>query len=160
MRKFTSVLMIALLVVVAISCKKDKSESRTDKLTGKWWINTALTIDPAINIGGTLITDLWSQIPGCSKDDIQKFESNGIYTFDEGATKCSTNDPQTTTGTWSFNSDETVVSVTTTGANGTETLSYTIVSIESNKVVSKFQEVADYGSGPLTYTYTVTMVPK
>lgn len=159
MRRITSLLMIGLLVLVAFSCKKD-SESKTDKLTGKWWINTAMTIDPAINIGGTPITDLWGQVPACSKDDIQKFESNGVYTFDEGTTKCSTNDPQTTTGTWSFNSDETVVSVTTTGANGTETYSYTIVSLDSDKLVAKFSEVADYGSGPLTYTYTVTMVPK
>ena len=160
MRKLTSVLMIGLLVLIAFSCKKDKSESNTDKLTGKWWVNTSMTIDPAINLGGTLITDLWSQIPACTKDDMQKFESGGVFTFDEGATKCSTNDPQTTTGTWAFNSDETVVSVTTVGANGTETYSYTIVKLDSDKMTAKFSEVQDYGSGPLTYTYTITMVPK
>ncbi|MHC1707713.1 MAG: DUF5004 domain-containing protein [Bacteroidales bacterium] len=160
MRRLASVLMMGLMIFVALSCKKDKDESNTDKLTGKWWINTSMTIDPAVNLGGTLITDLWSQLPVCVKDDIQKFESDGVYTFDEGATKCSTNDPQTTTGTWSFNSDETILSVTTTGAGGTETLSYTIVSLDSDKMVGRFSEVADYGSGPLTYTYTITMVPK
>ena len=121
MRKLTSVIMIALLILVSISCKKDKKASNTDKLTGKWWINTAMTIDPAIVIGGTSITDLWGQIPPCSKDNLQKFETAGVYTMDEGATKCSGNDPQTTTGTWSFNADETIISTTTTGANGTET---------------------------------------
>jgi hypothetical protein len=159
MRKFHSLIMIGLLALMAFSCKKDE-ESKTDKLTGKWWINTAMTIDPAVIINGTSITDLWPQIPSCSKDDIQKFEDNGVYTFDEGTTKCSTNDPQTTTGTWAFNSDETVISITTTGASGTETYSYNIVSLDSDKIVGKFTEVADYGSGPLTYTYTVTMVPK
>ncbi|MCX6256321.1 MAG: hypothetical protein NTW49_00205 [Bacteroidia bacterium] len=145
-------LIVLSLVLVVISCKKDETKSRTELLTGKYWITTAVTIDPAVNINGTLVTDIFAQEETCRQDDLQKFTTNGVYTFDEGASKCSANDPQTTNGIWSFNSDDTILSITDNGV----TDSYTIISINSMTIVAKYSEVADYGSGAMTYTYTVT----
>lgn len=154
MKKSLLFTVLAVLVVLLSTCKKD--ESNTDKLCGKYWISTAVTIDPPIIVGGTPITDFFSQMAQCWKDDLQKFDKNGIYTFDEGASKCAVNDPQTVTGTWAFNSDETIATVTWGGGSR----SYTIISLSSSKLVAKYTELADYGSGALNYTYTVTHVPQ
>lgn len=139
------------LVLLFNSCKKDEL-SRTQMLCGKFWINTSCTIDPPIIVAGTPITDFWAQMDQCWRDDLQKFESNGIYTFDEGASKCDVNDPQTTTGLWSWNSDETIVSVT----QGGNTTSYTILELSSTSFKAKYSQLANWGSGNLMYTYTFT----
>lgn len=134
----------AAIAAIAFSgCKKD-SESNTDKLTDKNWKMTALTVDPAI--GG--ITDVYAQIPSCSQDDLTKFLDNNSVNFDEGATKCNSSDPQTTNGTWSWNSDETVLSITESGS----TESYTIISLGSSEMKAKW---TDNSSG-IVETYTVT----
>ena len=117
MRKI-SLLLIITLTVSVLNCKKDENvpTSRKDLLSGKTWIMTAETISPAININGTLITDFFSQEASCTKDDIGKFNANGTYTLEEGQTKCNVNDPQVfETGTWTFNSDETVLVLTSSG---------------------------------------------
>jgi hypothetical protein len=152
MKKFSLLLIFSALILVAFSCKKDKSESNTDKLTGKYWIATAITIDPAINLGGTQISDWYAQMDACEKDNLQKFDKNGIYTFDEGASKCDVADPQTTTGTWAFNTDETVISVTDVDG----TYSYTIIDLSSSTCKFKYSEVFN----SITYTFTVTMIEK
>ena len=141
------------LIVVLASCKKE--ETKTQKLCGKYWISTAITIDPPILVNGTPVTDFYSQLTQCWKDDLQKFDANGVYTFDEGVSKCSINDPQTVLGTWSFNSGETIATVSWGGSNR----SYTIMELSSTRLVAKYTELVDYGSGALNYTYTVTQVP-
>jgi hypothetical protein len=141
-------LFLATVAIAAISfsgCKKN-SESNTDKLTGKNWKITALTVDPPL-AGG--ITDVYAQIPSCSQDDLTKFTTPSAVTFDEGATKCNASDPQTTTGSWAWNSDETILSIT--DDSGT-TDSYTILSLSSSEMKAKF---TDNSSG-VVETFTVT----
>jgi len=148
--------LFALFLAIAVvfgACKKE--ETKTQKLCGKYWISTAITISPPIIVNGTPITDFFSQLDQCWKDDLQKFDENGTYTFDEGASKCSVNDPQTVLGTWSFNSGETIATVSWGGA----TRSYTILELSSSRLVASYTELANYGSGALNYTYTVTQVP-
>lgn len=114
MRKI-KILSIITLTVLVINCKKDESvtSSRKDLLSGKSWIMTAETISPAINVNGVLITDFYAQEASCTKDDIAKLNSNGTYTLEEGPTKCDANDPQVfETGTWTLNSDETILVMT------------------------------------------------
>lgn len=149
--KWFKLIMISLTLVAMLTlCKKD--ETTKDKLCGKYWISNAVTIDPPIIVGSTPITDFFSQMAQCWRDDLQKFDANGVYTFDEGASKCDVNDPQTVIGTWAFNQDESIATVTWGGASR----SYTIISLSSTKLIAKYSEIANYGSGNLTYTYTIT----
>ncbi|GAA4501904.1 hypothetical protein GCM10023172_24430 [Hymenobacter ginsengisoli] len=43
----------------------------------------------------------------CDKDDFYKFNTDKTAIVDAGPTKCSPSDPQTESGTWAFNSNET-----------------------------------------------------
>lgn len=135
----------ALAALVFSGCKKD-SESNTDKLTDKNWKMTALTVDPPL-AGG--ISDLFAQIPSCSQDDLTKFTDDNKVTFDEGATKCNAGDPQTETGSWSWNSDETVLTVTDAGGSSE---SYTIISLSGSEMKAKWTD----NSTGVVETYTIT----
>jgi len=133
-------------------CKKkdDPEPTRSELFTNKNWRVTAWTSDPAISINGVLVTNVFNQMDPCSKDDLFRFNSNGVYTFDEGASKCNTNDPQTTTGTWSFNSDQTIVSVTEAGG----TTSYNIESVSESTL--KANTVFNDGNNNYTWSFTYT----
>ena len=152
MKTLKPLLFILVIVTIAFSCKKDSKKTNNDYLIDKYWIQTGLTVDPPILIGGTSITDVWSQVPTCQQDDLQKFSNGGVYTSDEGASKCSPNDPQTTTGTWSFNSDQTILSIT----KNNQTVSYTIVELTGSTAKLKYSAVQNQ----IMYTYTITAVPK
>jgi hypothetical protein len=94
--------------VFTVSCKKEKT--KTELLTEKAWLRTALTVNPGIPAGAITITDLLAQIEPCVKDDLLKFTADQKYSEEEGATKCNPSDPQIVEkGTWSFNSGETVL---------------------------------------------------
>ena len=129
--------------------------TKTQLLTSAPWIGTAATIDPPVDFGGTLITDLFAQNEQCNRDDILNFKSDKTYTFEEGVSKCDDNDPQVfDTGTWTFNSDETVVTITSDGA-GSEVMNATIISITATQMVT--ETIEDFG-GSVNYTITSTYV--
>ncbi len=148
----TTFLALAVLSIAFVSCEKDKDNKpdNTELLTGKNWKLTAFTIDPAIDWfgNGTLVTNIYAQLPTCAKDDLATFNKNGTVNFDEGATKCDPNDPQTTSGTWAFNTDKTIISVTTDG----ETESWKVLELKNDRLVIEYQEVED----GITYTLTGT----
>ena len=110
---------------------------------------TAESISPAINVNGTLITDFYSQEPSCTKDDLAKLNSNGTYTLEEGLTKCSANDPQVyETGTWTLNSDETVLVMTSSGV----VTNAKIQELTATKLVITEEETIN----GIKYTLTIT----
>lgn len=152
MRKI-NLLLIITLTFLLFNCKKDAKVTKKDLLSGKNWIMTAETISPAMNVNGTLITDLYAQTPSCTKDDIGKFSSNGTYTLEEGLTKCNLTDPQVfETGNWTLSSNETILVMTSsTGAvtNGT------IQELTSNKLI--LTEVENFNG--VNYTLTLTYQP-
>ena len=137
-----------------LGCKKDKAEpSKTELLTNKNWIATAVTISPAIPIGGTLVTDYYAQLPSCSKDDFIRFEAPSTYREDEGAVKCNTADPQTLIGTWTFNGDQTVITTSTTSpTQGNSTQSYNVNELTD----TSFKYSVAVVSNGVTYTLTIT----
>jgi hypothetical protein len=156
MKHFKPIIILLALVVGMISCKKDDDKSNTDMLTGKYWIFTSLTISPAVMIGGTPLTDWWSQVPACQKDNLMKFDTPNVFTDDEGASKCDPNDPQTITGTWAFNADETVISITEDG----QTTSFNVIDLSDSDIKMTNSQVMDLGSGPISYTMTYTAKKK
>ena len=122
MKRVILYLLIASAGIASTSCKKDTvaatpAPTKTELLTNKNWVLTAETVSPGINVGGgTVITDLYGQMQACSKDDFIRFETPNVYKEDEGATKCSSSSPQTTTGTWVFNADQTIITTTSQGS--------------------------------------------
>lgn len=165
--KFTTAFMsIALLssVLFLTNCKKDKKtedpapvtpvtpaptpQTNTQKLSDKNFKIVAMTVNPGINDGTTIVTDIYAQMDDCSKDDLTIFKTNGTVSFDEGAVRCNTSDPQTTTGTWVWNSNETVLTVTEAGEN----TSFTIVTNDGTTLKATTTE----NIGGTNYVFTIT----
>ena len=70
----------------------------------------------------------------CQKDNSLTFIAAGTGTADEGVTKCNVGDPQTNPFTWSFQTSETVLFVSTpffTGGSST----FTLVSLTETELV-------------------------
>lgn len=127
-----------------VGCKKDKdkgsSQTKTQLLTANNWVMTALVASTP----GENDKDLFSILPDCIKDDFIKYNSNFTILFDDGATKCDPSDPQTTNGVWSFNSDETILTMDGEPQK-IETLNATVL------ILSYTEDV-----GGKTKTYTTT----
>lgn len=154
MKKITLLFIIASIVSLG-ACKKDEDntsatpKTKSELLTAKPWKLSALTVSPAYNVGGTMITDFYAQMQACDKDDIYSFKSDKTFTQEEGATKCDPNDPQVSdAGTWTFSSDEKQLVQTSSGS----TESSTIVDLTDSKMILSSTEVEN----GITYTYTAT----
>jgi Lipocalin-like domain len=85
------------------ACKKDEKDHLTS--TGCWKQVKSESKD--------LTTGAWTEdvIDACDKDDCLSFSDDGKTTFDEGATKCDPDDPQTSSGTWSLSDDKKTLTV-------------------------------------------------
>lgn len=154
------VAMLFLAALVMVSCSKDDENDETSKtkkeyLTAGNWKVTVMTISPGVNIFGTVITDMYAQMPACTKDDLIKFNNDGSIRDDEGATKCDPNDPQTTTdGTWVFSSDQNSITI---DYPDDDPITMQISTLNATTFSGSYEVVEDWGSGELTYTYTITM---
>lgn len=150
----TIVIILAFVIGASVSCKKDDDSdpSKTDQLTGKNFRVTAMVINPAVVVEGIEFSDFYAFMDACTKDDITVFKTDGTVTFDEGATKCDAGDPQTTSGTWEFQDNETKLKVVSDG----ETEIFNIIELTSSKLKISYDIVEDFGNGEETYTYTIT----
>ena len=166
-RKSAAVIIATSLFTAGIlftSCKKEEKtpepeptpapvpQTNTQKLTGKNFKLVALTVDPALFDGNANITDVYnsSLFEPCQKDDLVKFESDGKVISDEGAVKCNTTDPQTSTGTWLWNSTETVITVT----QDNTPQSFTVMVNDGTTL--KGSTVKNINGTNYTFTYTWT----
>lgn len=113
MQKSTIFLASALLFGTTLfsSCKDDKEDvapktaTKTELLTAKKWRITALTYKE----GNSPVEDVYKQIDACSKDDFYKFNPDKTFVLDEGATRCSANDPQTSVSGWDITADGSIL---------------------------------------------------
>lgn len=151
---FPTMLALSLLTTVLfVSCAKDepkKAPTKTELLCSSPWIMTSLTVDPAVDLGnGIVITDYFTQVPACVKDNLNKYNSDGKGIYDEGASKCDPKDPQTTGFTWLFSADETKLIEN-------ETEEYSVVSLnETELILNQYIEGDEIGGNPfLTYKFT------
>jgi Lipocalin-like domain len=113
---FRSTLLVSVIALALFSCKdddKDNGPSKTDLIIAKPWKLTALTV------GGVNFFDLQDD---CGKDDIYTYNKNGKITVNEGSQKCDNAAPQTSEGTWVFESNETKLKVVLDGDTETSTL--------------------------------------
>jgi hypothetical protein len=110
---------VILALAGLFACKKEAEPTRTELLTGPTWIGTGLTISPGLPVGGgVVVTDLFNQVyQSTDRDDIFKFNADGTYQNEEGATKTRPTDPDIIErGTWVFANDENVVALTSGGS--------------------------------------------
>lgn len=153
MKNLSTYCVAALLGLSVMGCSKKKEETpaptKTELLTNKNWIATAQTVSPGISIGGATVTDLYAQSAACDKDDFIRFETPNVFKQDEGPTKCSTTAPQTKIGTWAYNADQTVITVTPQG--GTASSANVLELTDTSLKVTQTQT-----GGTVTYTFTTT----
>ena len=153
MKNLSTYCVAALLGLSVMGCSKKTEETpaptKTELLTNKNWIISAQTVSPGINIGGTTVTDLYAQSAACDKDDFMRFETPNLFKQDEGPTKCSPSDPQTLTGTWAYNADQTIITVTPQGS--------TPFSANVQELTATSLKVTQTQTGgTVTYTFTTT----
>jgi hypothetical protein len=114
-------------------CSKNNDDDSTAKTNTELITQSTWKFSDA-KVGGFSVA---AALKACEKDNTVTLVANGTGTADEGATKCNVGDPQNTPFTWTFQSNETVLNVSTilfTGGSST----FTIVSLsESTLVVSQ-----------------------
>jgi hypothetical protein len=120
------------------SCDKKDDDTTTSKTktellsTGTWRFSGA-------TVAGA---DASAYLQACQKDNILTFVSNGTGSLDEGSAKCNSGDAQTNPFTWAFQSNETVIYVSTTLFTGGSN-TFNLVSLtETQLIVSQNVTIA------------------
>lgn len=148
MKKTLLVALFAFPLVVACKKEEEKPKSRTELLTEKNWQVRAATSDPALPLGGTLVTDVYAQLPACAKDDIERFDKPNIYKDDQGSNRCDPSAPQTATGTWVISPDDSRITITESAGS----YSYEILELNDNTLKVRYPTVLN----GITYNITAT----
>lgn len=136
-----------LVLLLFLSCKKEKEpKTKVELLTSGNWHIVSYTIDPALDWDGdgTDETSIYPVMEDCVKDDFTTFHDDGTGELNEGATKCSDNDPQANPFVWQFQQEETRLSV--------QGVSYLLESLTESQLVVKEVNVIS----TVSHTHTVT----
>ncbi len=103
--KINAAIITASLMMIIYSCKKDLTVAPTpDVLTllqNKNWKISAIKISPAYFGISDVFNGLYFD---CEKDDIYKFQDNGVFVLDDGPLQCDTIYAQQMNGVWNYNS--------------------------------------------------------
>jgi len=108
-------LLFAFLIIglMATSCKKDEKtleEQRMDFVSGTEWVASKMMLDT--DNDGTTDTDVMPSMDDCEKDNFIKFDADGTFVIDEGATKCNPASSQIELeGTWTFVEESSAISL-------------------------------------------------
>lgn len=143
-----------------VACKDDSTgtntgnnngnKSNAELLIGAWSVSEA-KVDPPFIILGDTVDDFTEFQEPCDADDLQIFKENGIFTFDEGATKCDPNDPQSVDGTYELSADGKALVIYDQG----DTTNMTILEINQTTMKGEMT-VEDEDLGEETFTITFT----
>lgn len=149
---------LLLLAVVALgACKKDDSNptpsaSKTDLLTAKNWRISSQS-STTVTSGKSTTTDEYASSPACERDDFTKFSANKMLVVDEGATKCNTSDPQTQSGSWDFNSDQTKLNLSSPTYGGL-LIPLDIIELSSTTLHLRYTDTSSSGTSTEDITFT------
>ena len=149
--RITAVCLVMLAVFLYSSCKKssDSSKSKTTYLTQSTWKVQSVGVD--VNKDGTSDADASGYLQACQLDNVYTFKSDGNGTIDEGATKCNSTDPQTSSFTWTLKNNDTILS----GNFGLTNGDATIITMDDNNFVFSTDQAV--GSPPTTYRLIITL---
>ena len=121
--KIQSIVLLLMItgIPTTLSCKKSKDEknnttkTKTELLTTGTWKYTACTVSPAYDYygNGNTVTDIFSILLRCEKDDFETYKTNGTWEYNEGPTKCDGSYPQLFTEPWRFADNETKIIIGT-----------------------------------------------
>lgn len=154
--RFISFAMLLLLMggmVTISSCNKDDddSPSKTKTISGKKFYVKSMNVNPGVTTPIGIITDLYSFMPDCVKDDFMTFNENGTVVDDEGATKCEPTDPQTESGTWEFMTDETQLRMTYDDVAQV----FDIETLTDTSLKLSYTDTEDFGDGEKVYQIVI-----
>ncbi|MGB6036768.1 MAG: hypothetical protein WBG42_10915 [Cryomorphaceae bacterium] len=151
--------MVLFLGVLSFSSCNDDDEdddptppTKTELLTARNWMMTGFNVAPAILMPqtGTPETNLIPFEAACNLDDFWDLNTDGSYTREEGASKCSPNDPTVfESGDWLWNSDNTRLIFEPNGAASYEAK---VISLIATELVLELTSV----EAGVTYTFTQT----
>jgi hypothetical protein len=148
MKKHLSLLLVLITSTFFIfsSCNKDDDppvpKTKTQLLTqGTWKFKSA-------SAGGT---DYSSSLQACQKDNVYTFITGGNGTTDEGLLKCNPADNQTTSFTWIFTTNETVIQVSSAFFTNTSN-NFDLISLTETEMI-----VSTYYNPPLGPSILVTI---
>ncbi len=142
--------------MVLLSCNSKEEEtpkpSTTDLLTQNCWVLSAATVDPAIFVNSIFITDLYSVLEICSKDNSLCFSANGRFQVNAIGLKCADTEPAVvSSGSWFLSPDEKILYEIMDGSQ--DTLVTDILKLEDGMLQTKvFYE--DFFGLPRTITNT------
>jgi Ulp1 family protease len=123
-KHIASFVLFACIISISFSCKKKDNvvvpKTKTELLTQSTWKFKNATF------GGTDVSTL---LQTCQKDNIVTFLKTGLGSLSEGATKCTSTDPDTIPFIWNFQSSETMLFISailfTGGSNSFNVVSLT-----------------------------------
>ncbi|MGH2553590.1 MAG: lipocalin family protein, partial [Chitinophagaceae bacterium] len=136
---FMKKLLAIFLVIIAAnffiysSCNKSDNppapKTKTQLLTQSPWKFKSATANGS---------DASGYLQACQRGNIYTFAAAGTGTADEGPTKCNAGDPQSTSLTWNFANNETVLHISTSLFTNTSN-DFTLISLtETELIVSTF----------------------
>ena len=123
--------LFSFFLLINSSCSKNDDDNTPPAKTKTELIAKAPWKFSDAKVGGISVAAF---LQACQKDNSLAFIAAGTGTADEGLTKCNVADPQTNAFTWSFQTSETVLFVSTpffTGGSST----FTIVSLTETELV-------------------------
>jgi hypothetical protein len=135
-----AVMLVLIVGFAACGKEEDPPPTKTQLLTSASWKFKSASVSGV---------DITNQLQACQKDNVYTFNSSGSSAMDEGATKCNAADPQSTSGTWSFASNETIINLASPLFTGGGT-SLTVVTLSETELIVSFPYTP-----PLSSTVTV-----
>ncbi len=107
------------MTIVFASCKKDdeiqnnnnntsSADPKTAILTSGYWKLTAETEEFE---DGTPSVDVFPSYDSCYRDDLIKFNTDLSFIYDQGDSLCWPDYPQVDYSNWSWNSDQTIITM-------------------------------------------------
>jgi len=157
MKIFSSFIGIVLPALLITSCQKKSDPepnqtSKTDHLTASTWkvidVGIDLNKDGQIDPSGSAL----SVFP-CLADNTLLFKKDNTGTADDGATRCSTSDPQTTTINWSFADAEKSLNISNSSISLINGKSKIIELNASSLILSKDTTISGLGPFVLKMTH-------
>ena len=130
------------------SCGTEGTHIKTnaDLIEGSWLMTDAVIDPPDFSTG----SDLYATMDDCEQDNILVFQKPSSYIKNEGARKCNAATLQDSQGSYSWDSKESILSLTLDN----KTSSYQIHEITASTLVKAERITFAGGERVITYTFT------
>ncbi len=138
------------------ACKKDTevTPGNTDLLAAKSWrivAQSSTYSSSNVNNGTAITNNRYAAKVSCERDNFFKFSSTGTLILDEGDSKCDASAPQKQHGSWSFNSDQTKLTLNDP-SQAIPMGTFDVVSLSASKLELRYSY--SYSSGGISATQT------